>query len=274
MAANFTASDVQELRRATGAGMMDAKNALTSCDGDSAAAAQLLRETGIAKSAARSDRDNSDGIVRGEIAESADGGKVGAIVELRCETDFVAKSAAFSELAKDLLDAVLTNGEQAVADKQSAIDELKRTHQENIEIGRVERFEADPQADPNAVLDVYIHQQNGRGVNAVMVQLDGGSADIAHDIALHVASNRPKYMTRDDIPADVIEQERTTLETISRNEGKPEAALPKIIEGRLNGFYKDNALLEQKFVKDEKRSIADLLGDATLKRFAQIEIGA
>ncbi len=271
MAANFTATDVQELRRATGAGMMDAKNALTSCDGDAEAAAQMLRETGLAKSATRSDRENRDGLVIGEISETSDGGKVGAIVELRCETDFVAKSPAFGELAQDLLKAVLADGADAVSAKQSAIDELKVTHKENIEIGDVQRFEADA---ADMVLDVYVHQQNGRGVNAVLVELNGGNSDIAHDLALHIASNRPRYMTREEIPAKIVEQERVTLEAISRNEGKPEAALPKIIEGRLNGFYRENVLLEQKFVKDEKQTVIDVLGDATLKRFAQIEIGA
>ncbi len=271
MAANFTAADVQELRRSTGAGMMDAKNALTSCDGDPEAAAQMLRETGLAKSATRSDRDNSDGLVVGEISKTSGGSKVGAIVELRCETDFVAKSPAFGELAQDLLEAVLADGTDAVSAKQAAVDELKITHKENIEIGGVQRFEADAAA---GVLDVYVHQQNGRGVNAVLVELEGGNTDLAHDLALHIASNRPKYMTREEIPAEVVEQERVTLEAISRNEGKPEAALPKIIEGRLNGFYRENVLLEQKFVKDEKQTITDLLGGATLKRFSQIEIGA
>ena len=270
MAANFTAADVQDLRRSTGAGMLDAKNALVSSDGDPVAAAQLLRESGIAKSLTRSDRDNSDGIVSGEVTQGPDGKKIGAIVELRCETDFVAKSAAFAELAKDLLAAVLAGGVEAAATKQADIDDLKVTHKENIEAGRVEHYEA----DADAVLDVYVHQQNGRGVNAVMVQLDGASEEIAHDLALHIASNRPKYMTREDIPAEVVEQERATLEALSRNEGKPEAALPKIIEGRLNGFYRDSALLEQKFVKDEKKSITDLLGGATLTRFVQVEVGA
>lgn len=270
MPTNFTAAAVQDLRQSTGAGMMDAKNALVTCEGDAVAAAQLLRETGIAKSQTRADRANTEGIVVGEIAETAAGAKVGAIVEMRCETDFVAKSSGFGELANDLLAAIIADGGEAVTAKASAVDDLKVTLKENIEIGRVERFEA----DASAVLDVYVHQQNGRGVNAVLVQLTGGTAEIAHNLALHVASTRPKYMSREDVPADVVAEERATLEALSRNEGKPEAALEKIVEGRLNGFYRENALLEQKFVKDEKRTITDLLGDATLERFTQVEIGA
>jgi elongation factor Ts len=110
-------------------------------------------------------------------------------------------------------------------------------------------------------------------VNAVLVELAGGSVELAHDIAVHVAFARPKYLTRDEVPADVVAAERATLETISRNEGKPEAALPKIVEGRLNGFFKDIVLLDQPFAKDDKQSVAQVLGGATIVRYAQVEIG-
>lgn len=263
--ANFTAKDVQALRQATGAGMMDAKNALVENDGDSEAAAQWLRERGIAKSASRSDRDNSEGVVLARV----DGG-VAAIVELKCETDFVAKSDQFGTLAEELLAMVIAEGEHAVGAKQSDLEDLKITLKENIDLGRVVRYEA----APDGVLDVYVHQQNGRGVNAVMIEVSGSSADVAHDVALHIASNRPRYLGRDDIPADVVEAERTTLEALSRNEGKPEQAIAKIVEGRLDGFYRDNALLEQKFVKDEKMSITDLLAGGSVTRFVQVEIGS
>lgn len=266
--AAFTAKDVQTLRHATGAGMMDAKNALTRCDGDADAAAQWLRENGIAKSAARADRDNSDGVVVARVVERGDG-PVGAIVELRCETDFVAKSDGFLSMADQLLRDVIASGPTAAAEAAGVIDDLKITLKENIAIGTVERFEA----PAGSCIDAYVHQQNGRGVNAVLVELEGATPEIAHDIALHIASARPTYIQRSDVPTEVLDRERTTFEAISRNEGKPEAALPKIVEGRLTGYLREHTLMEQKFVKDEKRTIADLVGSANVTRFAQVEIG-
>ena len=266
--AAFTAKDVQALRQATGAGMMDAKNALTRCDGDAEAAAQWLRENGIAKSAARADRDNSEGVVVAQVADGAQG-SVGAIVELRCETDFVAKSEGFLSMADRLLSDVIAHGADAAADAAGAIDDLKITLKENIAVGRVERFEA----PAGSCIDAYVHQQNGRGVNAVLVEVAGATPEIAHDVALHIASSRPSFIRSSEVPADVLDRERATLEALSRNEGKPEAALPKIVEGRLRGYLREHTLMEQKFVKDEKRTIADLVGSGSVTRFAQVEIG-
>lgn len=266
---NFTAKDVQALRQATGAGMMDAKKALVENDGDAEAAGKWLREKGIAKSATRSDRDNSEGIVVAKVVATADGA-VGAIVELKCETDFVAKSDQFGTLAGELLDLVIAGGEGATADKTAEIDDIKITLKENIDVGQVVRYEA----PAGAALDAYVHQQNGRGVNAVLVEIQDGTEALAHDVALHIASSRPKYLSRDEVPAEVVAAERETLETISRNEGKPEQAIEKIVEGRLTGFFRDNTLLEQKFIKDEKQTIVGILGDGKINRFIQVEIGA
>ena len=263
--ANFTAKDVQALRQSTGAGMMDAKKALVENDGDAEAAAKWLREKGIAKSASRSDRENAEGIVVARVE-----GNVGAIVELKCETDFVAKSDQFGTLAGELLDLVVANGSEATSQKDAELEDIKITLKENIEIGRVVRYES---AD-GAVLDAYVHQQNGRGVNAVLIEIQDGTDEMAHDVALHIASSRPSYLRREDVPADLVAAERETLETISRKEGKPEQAIEKIVEGRLTGFFRENTLLEQKFVKDEKQSIVDLLGAASITRFDQVEIGA
>jgi elongation factor Ts len=130
------------------------------------------------------------------------------------------------------------------------------------------------EAQDGDVLDSYLHVQNGRGVNAVLVVVSGGTAQLAHDVAVHIAFARPKYLSRDDVPAAEVEAERRTLETISRNEGKPEAALPKIIEGRLGGYFKTVALLDQPYAKDDKQSISQLLGGARVVEFAQVEIGA
>jgi len=262
---DFTAKDVQEVRAATGAGMMDSKRALEETGGDKEAAKQLLREKGLAASAKRADRENT----QGAVAIFVDG-NTAAMVQLKCETDFVAKSDHFKNLAHDLAALVAMKGEDAVAAKASAIDDLKVTLKENIEVGRVVRFEA-PEGH---VVDSYLHVQSERGVNGVLVELQGGTQELAHDVAVHIAFARPKYLTRDEVPAEVVAEERRTLEAITRNEGKPEAAIPKIVEGRLNGFYKDVVLTEQPFAKDDKVTIAQLLGGARIVRFAQIEIGA
>jgi elongation factor Ts len=260
----FTAKDVQALRQATGAGMMDAKKALEANDGDMAAAGQWLREKGLAKAAERAERANS----QGAVAVFLDG-NVGSIVQLKCETDFVASSEHFKNLVSDLAALVTAKGPEATADRAKEIEDLQLRLKEHIEVGDVVRIEAAPE---NA-LDSYLHVQGGRGVNAVLVEVAGGSPALAHDIAVHVAFARPRYLSRDDVPAEVVDQERATLEAITRNEGKPEQAIPKIVEGRLNGFYKDVALLEQPYAKDDKVTIGQLLGQATLVRFAQVEIG-
>lgn len=260
----FTAKDVQSLRQATGAGMMDAKKALEANDGDMEASKQWLREKGLAASAKRDDRENTQGVVALVID-----GNVGAIVKLKCETDFVASSDQFKAEADTLAKLVAEKGEAAVAERTAVLEDLKITLKEKIELGEVVRIAA---ADGN-VLDSYLHVQGGRGVNGVLVEMSGASPELAHDVAVHVGFARPKYLVRDDVPADVVEKERATLETLSRNEGKPEAALPKIVEGRINGFFKDIVLVEQAYAKDDKQSVKQFIGGASIVRFAQVEIG-
>lgn len=264
--AEFTAKDVQALRQATGAGMMDAKRALTENDGDAEAAGQWLREKGLAKVAKLADRENTQGSVSAVVD-----GNVGAIVELKCETDFSAKSSDFVELVQDLADVVAAKGEDAVSERNEDLEALKLSKKENIDLGKVVRFEA---AEGN-ILDSYLHLQDGRGVNAVLIELQGGDKDLAHDIAVHVAFAKPPYLTRDQVDPDAVEKEKLALTEITKAEGKPEAALPKIVEGRLNAWYKDQVLLEQGFVRDDKKTIKALLdeNDATLVRFAQVYIG-
>jgi elongation factor Ts len=261
---SFTAQDVKALRQSSGAGMMDCKKALEETSGDIEAAKQLLREKGLAASAKRADRESNQGVV----AMSVDG-NVGAMVLLKSETDFVAGSDQFKAEAQSLADLVAAEGTEAVAGRTAALEELKITLKENIDLGTVERIDA---ADGNE-LGHYEHIQGGRGVNGVLVEIAGGDAELAHDIAVHIAFARPKYLRRDDVPADVVEAERQTLETITVNEGKPEQAIPKIVEGRLNGFFKDVCLLEQPYAKDDKQSIAKFIGSAEVVRFAQVEIG-
>jgi elongation factor Ts len=261
---SFTAKDVQALRQSTGAGMMDCKKALEESGGDLEQAKQWLREKGLAASAKRDDRENTQGLVALHVDCP-----VGVIVKLKSETDFVAGSDQFKAEAEALVKAVWANGEGAVAERAAQLEDLKITLKEKIELGEVVRFEA----APGNVLDSYLHIQGGRGVNAVLVELSGASEELAHDIAVHIAFARPKYLAREDVPADVIEKERVTLENITRNEGKPEAAIAKIVEGRIGGFFKDVCLLEQPYAKDDKQSVSQVLGSAKIVKFAQVEIG-
>ncbi len=263
--AEFTAKDVKALRDATGAGMMDAKKALQDNDGEMEAAAQWLREKGMAKVAKLEDRENS----QGSVAAVVDG-QVGAIVELKSETDFSAKADDFTSLVQDMADLVVAKGAEAIVELNDELDSLRIAKKENIELGAVVRFDA---ADGN-VLDSYLHIQDGRGVNAVLVELSGGNRELAHDIAVHVAFTKPAYLARDEVPAGAVDKERQALLDITKAEGKPEQAWPKIVEGRLNAWFQDQVLLEQKFVRDDKQTITQYLGDATLVRFAQVFIGA
>lgn len=264
MSTTFTAKEVQSLRQITGAGMMDCKKALQENDGDIENAKQWLREQGLAANAKRDDRDNTQGLIGLSIK-----GSVGAMVHLKCETDFVASSEGFTAESDALLALVIASGPEAIAQRNQQLEDLKITLKEKIEIGRVVHMDA---AAGN-ILDSYIHIQGGRGVNGVMVEMSGASSDIAHEVAVHIAFARPQYLNRQDIPQEVIDKERATLEVLTRNEGKPEQAIAKVVEGRMNGFYKDVVLLEQSWAKDDKQSIAQLIGAGTIIRFAQVEIG-
>ena len=261
---SFTAKDVQALRQASGAGMMDCKKALEANGGDMEAAKQWLREKGLAASAKRDDRESAQGVVAMKI----DGG-IGAIVKLKCETDFVASSESFVAEAEALVALVMAKGEGAVGERATQLEDLKILLKERIELGEVVRIEA----GAGNVLDSYLHVQGGRGINGVIVEMSGASAELAHDVAVHVAFARPRYLRREDVPADVVAAERATLETITRNEGKPEAAVPKIVEGRIQGFYKDVVLLEQPYARDDKQSVSQVIGKASIVRYAQVEIG-
>lgn len=260
----FSAKDVQNLRQSTGVGMLDAKRALEENDGDIDKAVVWLREQGLASQAKRADREASEGAVA--IGRA---GAVAAIVQLRSETDFVAKSDEFVRLVADLADLVAAKGVAAIDERAADIDRLKTTLKENISVGRVVRVEA----PAGGAVDTYLHRQAGRGVNAVIVSLTDGSEQLAHEVAAHIAFAKPAYISRDQVPAEDVAAERETVEKIARNEGKPEASLPKIIDGRMGGWYKDRVLLDQAYVKDEKQTIAALLGSATVAQFAQVIVG-
>lgn len=265
--ADFSAKDIQRLRQSSGAGMMDAKKALIATDGDFDAAAKWLMEKGLAKSVERSDRDSS----QGAVALGASGG-ARSMVSLRCETDFVAKSADFVNLVQDIADAVAAEGPAAAERFNAQVDEFRVSLKENITVGDVVHFEA---ADGH-LLDSYLHIQNERGVNGVLVEVAAGTQELAHDLAVHIAFSRPGTMTRDEIPEAEIAEQREVFAMQTRNEGKPEGAIAKIVEGKLGGYFKrvpGGALLDQPFVKDDKQSVAKAIGAATIVRFAQVEIG-
>jgi len=278
--AEFTAADVAALRKQTGAGMMDSKQALTESDGDMEAAKDWLRAKGLAGASKRAGRAAEEGAVEVQVRDG-----VGAIVELTAETDFVAKSNEFTRTVEALAKLAVDEGTaelSALAFEGSTVEEhvtqLAAKLGEHVVVGRTIVFETS-----DGLLDGYKHRQFDRYVIGVLVELAGVDRNddqakaVAHDVALHVASAAPRYLTRADVPAEVLERERAVLEERTRNEGKPEQALAKIVEGRLNAFYKDNALLEQGFVKEPKQSIAQLVGtlgpDATVRRFARVKIG-
>jgi elongation factor Ts len=261
----YTAKDVATLRQMTGAGMLDCKNALEEANGDLDEAAQILRLKGLSGAAKRSDRDASEGAVA-----AVRSGDAAAVVELRCETDFVAKSDEFVALTDELAALVAAKGEDAVGELSDEIDRLRTTLKENISVGRVRRLVA----ESGQVVDTYLHQQAGRGVNAVAVVIEGGSDALAHDIAVHIAFTKPTYLSRGEVPQADIDAERATVLEISRNEGKPEAALDKIVDGRMNGWFKERVLMDQAYVRDEKQTIASMLGSARIVAFAQVVIGA
>jgi elongation factor Ts len=266
--AEFTAQDVKRLRDATGAGMMDAKRALTENDGDFEVAAKWLREKGLGKAAERSDRENTEGAIA--VARV---GNNAAIVQLKSETDFVAKQDRFVNLVSELAQLVAADGPDALKAKQDEIDDLKITLKENIEVGTVVRIEADP---ANAV-DTYLHVQSGRGVNGIIVEIKNGSDELAHDVAVTAAFTKPRWVRREEVPAERIEAEREAFRAEVKNQGKPEAAWDKIVEGKLTGFFKEypgGVLLEQPFfAKDEKQTVAQALGGAEIVNFAQVMIG-
>jgi elongation factor Ts len=278
--AEIAAKDVAALRKITGAGMMDCKKALLENDGDFERAKDWLREKGIAGAAKREGRAADQGAIEVLVQ-----GGVGAVVELNCETDFVAKGAVFGEALSALAKLVVEQGDVDLGSKQigsESVDDyvkgLSGTLGEKIELGRISRFQT-----TDGLLDGYKHVQNERGTVGVIVELGGidpsdeKARAVAHDIALHIASAAPRYVTRDEVPAEEIARERDIYEAQTKEEGKPEQAWPKIIEGKLNGFFKTVALVEQAFVKDNKQTIDAVVkalgSDAHVRGFARVKIG-
>ncbi len=275
--ANFTAADVKRLREQTGAGMMDCKNALDEADGDIEAAVELLRLKGAKDVNKRATRTAANGLVVAEL----DGTAAGVLVELNCETDFVAKTDLFQQTARQIADAaigakaadrltLLTTEARPGVTVEQLIDEASASLKEKLELGRFARFEGGYVAS-------YLHRSDAAlpPTLGVLIQLDKDNAEVAKDLAQQVAAMRPLYTTRDEVPADVVEKERRIAEQITRDEGKPEQAIGKIVDGRLNAYFKDVVLTEQAFVKDQKTAIKQVLAQSgvTVTGFARFQVG-
>ncbi|MFE7572702.1 translation elongation factor Ts [Streptomyces sp. NPDC057539] len=276
--ANYTAADVKKLRELTGAGMMDCKKALDEADGNVDKAVELLRVKGQKGVAKREGRSAENGAVVSLISEDKTSG---VLLELKCETDFVAKGDKFQTVANTLaahvaatspadLPALLASEIEAGKTVQAYVDEANANLGEKIVLDRFAQF-------TGGYVAAYMHRtmpdlppQVG-----VLVQLDKENAEVAKDIAQHIAAFAPKYLNRDEVPAETVENERRVAEATSREEGKPEAALPKIVEGRVNGFFKEVVVTEQAFAKDNKKSVQKILDEAgvALTRFVRIKVG-
>jgi len=274
--ANYTAADVKALRDRSGAGMMDCKGALDEADGNIEKALEVLRLKGLKGITKREGRTTTNGLIVARVV----GGK-GYLVELACETDFVAKAANFVELGEAAGDAIAAAGatdlDSALAAPAGSktvadlITDLAAIIGEKVELRRVTVLADD-------AVDAYLHRTSKDlpPQVGVLVAYSGSDAETAHDVAVHIAAYSPNYLSRDEVPADIVETERRIAEETARNEGKPEAALAKIVEGRVNGFFKENVLLEQDFAKDNKLSVAKVLENAGIKvsAFARYRVGA
>ena len=276
MMANYTAADIKALRESTGAGMMDVKRALDEADGDHGKATEILRVKGLKGVTKREGRSATNGLV---AAQSGNG--VGTLVEVNCETDFVAKGEKFIALAARVLGQAVTvsasSAEELLASEMDGttvkemLDEANATIGEKIEIRRVARLEA-----PHVVSYLHKTSPDLPAQIGVLVATEGGDEVTARDVAMHIAAFSPSVLSRDEIDADTVANERRVAEATAREEGKPEAAMPKIIEGRVNGFFKENVLLEQPYAKDSKKSVATVLKEsgATARAFVRFRVGS
>ena len=271
--ANYTAADVKRLRELTGAGMLDSKNALVDADGNFDKAVELLRIKGAKDVGKRAERATAEGLVAA---------KGGALIELNSETDFVAKNAEFQAVAERIVAA-------AAAAKATDIDALKAAKVGDTTVEQViadlsakigEKLELRRVAYFDGTVETYLHKRASDLPPAVGVLVEYGpepekGADAAHAVALQIAALKAKYLTREDVPEDTVANERRIAEETARNEGKPEQALTKIVEGRLTGFYKDVVLLDQPSVSDNKKTVKALLDEAgvTVTRFVRFEVG-
>lgn len=276
--AEITTAMVKELREATGAGILESRNALKEADGSFDRAVQLLRERGLAKAAKKTDRAANQGIILSQIEDHS---HVGAMVELNCETDFVARNERFVALAEQLVKLAVESGadsadallEQTLDGKtvKAALSEAVATIGENIQLGRVARFEA----APHDFITSYIHQGGRIGV---LLELHGANEGLAHDLALQVAASSPRFVHTDEAPESLLEPERHIYRAQLADEKKPDHIKERIVQGKIDKFLDEIVLMRQPFIKDPAKSVEQLLKDAggsiAIRRFARFEIGA
>ncbi|MBB5598102.1 elongation factor Ts [Neomicrococcus lactis] len=278
--ANYTAADIKELRERTGAGMMDVKKALDEANGDAEKAIEIIRIKGLKGATKREGRSTAEGLVAAEVVD----GKVGYLVEVNCETDFVAKSDKFIQLANKVLETAVASGSGDLETVLAADVEGKKLADYVIEEGAVlgEKIVVRRTARvEGAAVEAYLHKTS-KDLPAqvgVLVAVDADSEaarEVAHDVAVHTAAMAPTYLSREEVPADLVDNERRIAEETARAEGKPEAALTKIVEGRLTGFFKEGVLVDQAFAKDAKKSVGSVLEAAGTKAtaFVRFRVGA
>ncbi|GEL94354.1 translation elongation factor Ts [Cellulomonas composti] len=280
--ANYSLQDIKDLREKTGAGMLDVKKALEEAEGDADKALEIIRVKGLKGVGKREGRAASDGLVAAHVSPTADGeGQSGVLVEVNSETDFVAKSQTFISLAERVLAAAVETGardadalvsaEYEGVTVQTIVDETAATLGERVVVRRLARVAGEH-------VEVYLHKvsKDLPPQVGVLVATDVAGAAVARDIATHIAAYSPLYVSRDEVPAETVENERKIAEETARNEGKPEAALAKIVEGRLTGFFKENVLLDQAFAKDAKKTVSQVLAEVggTLTGFVRFRVGA
>ena len=272
--ANYTAADIKAIRESTGAGMLDVKKALDEANGDTAKAVELIRVKGLKGIAKREGRTASEGLIAVDVRDS-EGGQTGTLVELNSETDFVAKNDKFVALGDEAVAAAVESGatepeELASTPFGEALTNAGATMGEKILVRRIGRVTGE-------FVSSYMHRTNKDlpPQVGVLVATDKAGAEVARDVAMHIAAYSPQYLSREDVPADVVENERRIAEETAKNEGKPEQALPKIVEGRLNGFFKENVLLEQGFAKDPKQTVGKIVEEAggTVTGFVRFRVG-
>lgn len=275
--ANVSAADVKRLRDATGAGMMDCKKALIEADGDYDQAVELLRLKGAKDVGKRESRTAANGLVTAVL----DGTGKGVLLELACETDFVAKTSAFQDLAADVAGTVLSTNPADVDTLLGTTAKGGQTVREQLDAANAtmgEKIEARRFADfSGGYVATYLHKSSPDlpPTVGVLVQLDKEDEQIAKDIAQQIAAMSPQFVTRDEVPAETVANERRIAEQMARDEGKPEQAISKIVEGRVGAYFKDFVLLEQASVKENKKTIKGLLDEAgvTVQRFARFKVG-
>jgi len=274
--ANYTAADVKTLRERSGAGMMDCKSALDEANGDIDKAMEVLRLKGLKGVTKREGRTTSNGIIIARVA-----GNKGYLIELACETDFVAKAEKFVALGDLIADAIAAAGAETVEAGLAASVSGKTvgdaiTDEAAIMGEKVELRKVFVVSDDN--IDAYLHRTSKDlpPQVGVLLAFKGTDVETAHDVAVHIAAFSPTYLTVADVPQDIVDTERRIATETARNEGKPEAALEKIVEGRVKGFFKENCLLEQDFAKDNKLSVAQVLEQhgLTVSSFVRLRVGA